>query len=166
MNLDRILKRLPLSILAVMDLLHCITKAPRLLILTELLSVVSILAQQLVDISPKKGMVFPTSLFFIVLANSGERKSTVDKYLMKAIYEFAKNMYEAYKREYEEFKIGAELWEIKKNAIITALRKMSAQGSTEFSELDEKFKDHMRSKPMEPQSKRMLINDVSTAALK
>ena len=166
MNLDRILERLPPSILAVIVLLHRITKAPLLLILSELLSVMSIVAQQLVDISPKKGMVFPTSLFFIVLASSGERKSTIDKYLMKVIYEFEKSMLEAYRREYEEFKVESELWEIKKTAITTALKRMSSQGSTEFSELDEKFKDHMRSKPMEPQSKRMLINDVSTAALK
>ncbi|MFB0812122.1 DUF3987 domain-containing protein [Aeromonas salmonicida] len=130
------------------------------------LSVMSIVAQQLVDISPKKGMVFPTSLFFIVLASSGERKSTIDKYLMKVIYEFEKSMLEAYRREYEEFKVESELWEIKKTAITTALKRMSSQGSTEFSELDEKFKVHMRSKPMEPQKKRMLANDASTAALK
>jgi len=166
MNLDRILERLPPSILAVIVLLHRITKAPLLLILSELLSVMSIVAQQLVDISPKKGMVFPTSLFFIVLASSGERKSTIDKYLMKVIYEFEKSMLEAYRREYEEFKVESELWEIKKTAITTALKRMSSQGSTEFSELDEKFKVHMRSKPMEPQKKRMLANDVSTAALK
>ncbi|MGN4981004.1 YfjI family protein [Aeromonas dhakensis] len=166
MNLDRILERLPPSILAVIVLLHRITKAPLLLIFSELLSVMSIVAQQLVDISPKKGMVFPTSLFFIVLASSGERKSTIDKYLMKVIYEFEKSMLEAYRREYEEFKVESELWEIKKTAITTALKRMSSQGSTEFSELDEKFKVHMRSKPMEPQKKRMLANDVSTAALK
>ena len=108
MNLDRILERLPPSILAVIVLLHRITKAPLLLILSELLSVMSIVAQQLVDISPKKGMVFPTSLFFIVLASSGERKSTIDKYLMKVIYEFEKSMLEAYRREYEEFKVESE----------------------------------------------------------
>lgn len=42
------------------------------------------------------GLVGPTSLFFVIKASSGERKTTVEKLLMSGIYKFEKEQEEIY----------------------------------------------------------------------
>jgi len=67
------------KILAPLDDVSHATKAPEFMILSQMLSVMSIAAQPLVDIRTPVGMQLPVSLYFLILAASGERKSTVDK---------------------------------------------------------------------------------------
>ena len=88
--IEDVIERLDQSLWEPLDVVAYRTKAPKFMILTQMLSVIGIASQQLVDISPKGGLKIPVSLYTLILANSGERKSSVDKILMKPIREFEK----------------------------------------------------------------------------
>lgn len=54
------------------------TQAPLPLIASAVLCTIALSCQDLYEVSPKENMVFALCLFMIIIAESGERKSTVD----------------------------------------------------------------------------------------
>lgn len=64
---------------------HLITQAPKPIIYSSFLSVLSSASQGLLDIEIRDGMIVPCNLFLLTIADSGERKSTVERLLYKPI---------------------------------------------------------------------------------
>lgn len=67
------------------------TQAPRALISASVLGVISLACQNQIDVCRLSNLRSPVSLFLLTLAESGERKSTVDKLLMDPFYQLEKN---------------------------------------------------------------------------
>lgn len=63
------------------------TQAPQGLIAASALGVISLACQNRIDVCRLNNLRGPVSLFLMTLAESGERKSTVDKLLMKPLYQ-------------------------------------------------------------------------------
>ena len=68
--IEAVIERLDQSLWDTLDVVAYKTKAPRFMILTQMLSVMAIASQQLVDISPKSEMKIPASLYTLILAAS------------------------------------------------------------------------------------------------
>ncbi|HDX8359029.1 TPA: DUF3987 domain-containing protein [Aeromonas hydrophila] len=141
------------------------TKAPDFMILTQMLSVMSIAAQSLVDISPPVGMQRPVSLYVFILAKSGERKSTVDNLLMKPFRHYERSLATKTEATYANYVIELELWELKQKALKKCLEK-NHHDSTTFNEAAEEWRLHQLCKPIQPITRRVLIDDISGAKLK
>ncbi|MEH3312257.1 DUF3987 domain-containing protein, partial [Escherichia coli] len=62
-----------------------ITQAPLGLVAASALGAVSLVCQNLIDVCRLNTLRGPVSLFFLTLAESGERKTAVDKLLMKPL---------------------------------------------------------------------------------
>jgi hypothetical protein len=58
--------------------------------------VISLACQNRIDVCRLNNLRSPVSLFLLTLAESGERKSTVDKLLMKPLYQLEENLFEKY----------------------------------------------------------------------
>lgn len=159
------IKRLDQSISEPLDAVVYITQAPEFMILTQMLSVLAIASQQLVDISPKSGMKIPASLYTLILAASGERKSTVDKLLMKAVRKFERWLAEQAEHARQKYNTELELWKTKKKALNKALDAAYKKGE-EPTVLIEVFHIHNASKPTLPMVSRILAEDVTVAKLK
>jgi hypothetical protein len=67
------------------------TQAPQGLIAASALGVISLACQNRIDVCRLTNLRSPVSLFLLTLAESGERKSTVDKMLMKPLYQLEEN---------------------------------------------------------------------------
>ena len=61
------------------------TQAPLSLISASALGAISLVCQNRIDVCRLNGLCSPVSLFLLTLAESGERKSTVDKIFMKPV---------------------------------------------------------------------------------
>lgn len=61
------------------------TQAPLELVLASALSTISLLCQPLIDVERPGKMIGPVSLMVISIAQSGERKSTVESMFMGAV---------------------------------------------------------------------------------
>ncbi|MGL6353731.1 DUF3987 domain-containing protein [Aeromonas allosaccharophila] len=122
--IEAVIERLDQSLWDTLDVVAYKTKAPRFMILTQMLSVMAIASQQLVDISPKSEMKIPASLYTLILAASGERKSTVDKLLMKPVREFEKCLAEQVDAAQQKYQIELELWNMKEKVLRRELGEM------------------------------------------
>ncbi|WMX35191.1 YfjI family protein [Aeromonas caviae] len=163
--IETVIERLDQSLWDPLDVVAYRTKAPRFMILTQMLSVIAIASQQLVDISPKSEMKIPASLYTLILAASGERKSTVDKLLMKPVREFEKCLAEQVDAAQQKYQIELELWNIKKKVLRKELDEMHKKGD-EQPIIIEAWHTHHSNMPIAPVVKRILAEDITVAKLK
>jgi len=163
--IEAVIERLDQSLWEPLDVVAYKTKAPRFMILTQMLSVIAIASQQLVDISPKNEMKIPASLYILILAASGERKSTVDKLLMKPVREFEKWLAEQAENTQQKYQTELEMWNMKKKVLIKELDDMYKKGE-EQAILKDSLHTHNLNKPTSPIASRILAEDVTVAKLK
>ncbi|HHQ4758153.1 TPA: YfjI family protein [Aeromonas hydrophila] len=141
------------------------TQAPSGLIASSVLGVMALACQDLFDIGPKDKLRFPISLYQVVLAESGERKSTVDKLLMKPVRDFEGKSEAQYQEDKKLYDVAMHCWQIEQKALKKAFERAVTKG-----EPSDKHKHQLAaclaSKPATPLRKRLLVNDVTRAAVK
>jgi Protein of unknown function (DUF3987)/Bifunctional DNA primase/polymerase, N-terminal len=103
---------LPLSLQEPIAAIERLTQAPVAIATQSVLAVASLLVQGQVSIKlPFSHQTSPCSLYFLTVAESGERKSSVDKLVQAGILEWEKNQNDAYRLEYAEYKQRHDIWE-------------------------------------------------------
>lgn len=101
---------------------HNITKAPMAMIGSAMLSAVSLACQSKVDVERPGGLKGPTSLFFVTIAESGERKSAIDKNVFSAIHECEKMFAQQHAEEMNWYSGAVEIYEAEKKALFSKLK--------------------------------------------
>lgn len=89
-----------------------ISQAPIAIAAQSALSVVSLAVQGFADVETLGGDA-PCSLYCLTIAESGERKSTCDRLLMRGLRDYERDRAEAYTDEFAIWKRDFELWEAK-----------------------------------------------------
>lgn len=112
-----------------------ITQAPLGLVAASALGAVSLVCQNLIDVCRLNTLRGPVSLFFLTLAESGERKTAVDKLLMKPLYQQEMQLYSRYKSELAVWKNKEELLKAQKKALLSKLNKELRKGADESETL-------------------------------
>lgn len=74
------------------------------------LSALSVAAQHLANVRRAEGLTSPASLYTLAIAESGERKSSVDKHFTTAITSWEANQAESAKPEVTKFKAEHDSW--------------------------------------------------------
>jgi hypothetical protein len=94
---------------------HEVTKAPIALIAASALGAISLACQNRIDVIRPGNHRGPVSLFVLTIAESGERKSTVDKLLLKPLRAKEEQLENIHNREYQIY--------YKQNQIAVSVRK-------------------------------------------
>lgn len=140
-------------------------QAPLPLIFSSAMGAVSLACQSVLDVRRPNGLESPCSLFLLVIAESGERKSTVDKYFKKPIYDFEHEQMLNHQRaqlKYEAEHLG---WEAEKMAILSAIKKNAKKEiSNDF--LKARLADHTEAKPEKPSRLKLIYLDATPEALR
>lgn len=140
------------------------TQAPLPLVATSALSALSIACQHLFDAGRPKGMTSPCSLFFITIADSGERKTSSDRFFTKPIREFENRHTEENKKQHATHEVDLEIWKAKETGIKRKLQKLVSQDKNcESAECE--LRQHHEHRPVQPAKMRMLFDDVSPTAI-
>lgn len=87
------------------------TQAPLAMVATSALTATSIACQNQVDVCRHGNLRGPVNLYSLILADSGERKTTVDKVFMKAFYLRDEALAEEYAKLVENYSTEKEIWE-------------------------------------------------------
>jgi putative DNA primase/helicase len=137
-----------------------LTQAPDALIACSMLGVISACSQGVVDVKRDESLklVGPVGLFVLVVARSGERKTTVDKLLTRAIAEWERAQREAFKPIYQEYLGELKNWESVDAGLRDAQRKASRDGA-EDPALREQIIEHENMRPAEPKAPAILRGD-------
>lgn len=142
-----------------------ITKAPMGLIGPALLGVVSLACQNRIDVQRPGGLRGPVSLFVVVMADSGERKSAVDKLLSEALHEREAHFFQQHAQELMAYKGSREIYDAEKKALLSKMKQEIKHGK-DISDTKEKLNELQLNPPILPVRRRLIMSDTTPAALK
>ena len=102
---------------AVVVAVQDITQAPSGIAAQSALSVGSLAVQGFADVETLGGDV-PCSLFCMTIAESGERKSSCDRLLMRGVRDHEKAQAETYRTGFADFELAREIWAGKRKRLL------------------------------------------------
>ncbi|MBN3064897.1 DUF3987 domain-containing protein [Pectobacterium aquaticum] len=141
------------------------TQAPISLIAASALGVISLGCQNRIDVCRLNNLRSPVSLFLLTIAESGERKSTVDKLFMQPLYQCEERLFEQYSQEMMKYNVRKEAADAEKKAIISKL-KSNTRRNKDTSAMHERLQEWQDAYPKEPVRYKLILNDATPAAIK
>ncbi|HBE9178980.1 TPA: DUF3987 domain-containing protein [Serratia fonticola] len=140
------------------------TQAPEGLIVHTIITALSLCCQAGVDASPMGGVVHPTSLYTYAIAESGERKSSVDDEVMAPFYVYDQVMSEAHVAQQKDYEVRHQVWSMKQSAYFNVIkRKTKRNESTTAEELQ--LLEHKANEPQRPRLCKLLYSNTTPQAL-
>jgi putative DNA primase/helicase len=158
------LDALPDSIREAVEEVQGFTKAPLPLVISSALAALSLAAQTHADAKRAEKLCGPVSLFFLTIADSGERKSTCDGFFSTAIREYDEVQVTLAKPAIKDHMAANAAWEAKHTGIKEKLRHL-AKGGQPTTDLEEALRELEHEKPECPKVPRLIYTDATPEAL-
>jgi len=158
------LDALPDTLRAAVEEVQAFVKAPSPLIASSALEALSLAGQPYIDVKRDERLCGPTSLFILVIADSGERKSTCDQYFMEPIKRYEEEQRKSMEKEVDEYNKKNGIWESKFNGLKDSIRNLSKRGES-TDEVESEIDKHMEDKPKEPKIPQLIYVDITPEAL-
>lgn len=125
---------LPLAIREAVETYQKYGQQPMALVACSALSAVSIACQALADVARDENLVGPCSLSFLVIAESGERKTGADRQFAKALREWEKATNEERAKDIAAAVAKKEAWQSKVDGIKKKLTRLGGSQKPEEQE--------------------------------
>lgn len=154
----------PPQLNCVTQVISCRTQAPVELIMGTCLSAMSLASQALVMFQYSDGRTSPVSLYSVVIAESGERKTAVFNQVMKPILEFEREALKAYSEQIKMYEADSQAWKAINKSILRQITKNEQQEEDNTSE-QERLREHYAEKPEPPKLPKLLYNDATYEAI-
>lgn len=148
----------------VTEAIQTITHAPTELIAGTQLSVISHACQGVVEFEHSDGRRSPVSLYSIILAESGERKTAVFNLLQKPIRDFQKKKLKDYEEEMNICEADSQSWWAIRKTILRQIRKKTGMGEDSTFE-QEQLREHFTHQPKKPKRPKLLYSDATPEAI-
>lgn len=140
------------------------TQAPLPLVATSAFSALSIASQHLFDAGRPNGMTSPCSLFFLTIADSGERKTSSDRYFTQPIREFERRHAEENRAAHQTYATDRDIWRVKEQGLKLNIQRLASRNKP-TAEAEQQLRQHQEHPPVQPASMRLLFDDVSPTAI-
>lgn len=154
----------PPQLNGVMQVISDRTQAPVELIMGTCLSAMSLASQALVVFQYQDGRKSPVSLYNVIIAESGERKTAVFNQVMKPIMEFEKQALKAYSTKVKVYEADLLAWQAINKSILNLIRKNEGKGENNTCE-HKKLREHYLEKPEPPKLPKLIYNDATHEAI-
>lgn len=139
-------------------------KAPTPLVASSALCSISIAVQGVVDVQRGERLVGPSSLYFLSVAESGERKSSCDRFFTRSISEYQRMQKESLTPLLREYEASMKVFESREAGLTDRLRQLSREGKSS-AEIQQRLFELQHEKPKPPRIPRLLYADVTPEAL-
>lgn len=158
------LDALPLPIRAAVEEVVSFVKAPVPMVASSALSALSLAIQAHADAKRLEKLHGPVGLFILVIADSGERKSTCDGFFTKTISDYEEAQAEAAKPALKDHRAAIEAWEAKRGGVKEKIRQLAKEQKSTAS-MESALRDLEHDKPEPPRIPRLLYADATPEAL-
>ncbi len=158
------LDALPATIRAAVEEVQDFVQGPVALVANCALSALSLAIQAHADAKRAEKLTGPVGLFLLTIADSGERKSTCDRFFTKAIHEYEKAQAELAKPALTDHKAAVEAWEAKRGGIKEKIRQLAKENKP-TSDREAALREIEHDKPEPPRVPRLLYGDATPEAL-
>jgi putative DNA primase/helicase len=155
---------LPNRIRGAVEEVQGFVKAPLPLVAASALGAVSIAVQGHFNVRRAEKLTGPISVFFLSIADSGERKSSCDGYFTKTIRDFEQHQREAAKSVQKEYDSKVKVFEAREAGLTDQLRRLSRDGKS-VNDIQRQLFELQDEKPTPPKIPRLLYADVTPEAL-
>jgi hypothetical protein len=140
------------------------------------LGAISVACQGLIEIEQPTGNKVPGSLMLLVIAESGERKTTILEHFFKSVRRFQKLEMEKYQEAYKEYESSLHTWKIHLSVLESDLKKEikeiiesdDFEDAFESGKINKKKKiieNHKSSCPVKPTLPKFIYEDSTPEAL-
>ena len=162
---DYPLGELPIGICAAVEEVKRITQAPLALIVASALASAATACQGLADVQrPTIPGAVPLSIFFVTVAESGERKSAADHFFFAPIAQFDRDRRAEFELNSRQFQADERVWRTKLKGIERSLTKATAMGE-QTADLEDALRAHHEAAPKPPERLRIALSDITPTAL-
>jgi putative DNA primase/helicase len=158
------LDALPANIRAAVEEVAGFVKAPVPMVASSALAALSLAIQAHADAKRLERLHGPIGLFILVIADSGERKSTCDGFFTKTISDYEEDQAEAAKPALKDYRAAIEAWEAKRGGVKENIRQLAKQQKPTAG-MESVLRDLEHDKPEAPKIPRMLYADATPEAL-
>ncbi len=139
-------------------------QAPMAMVGCAALSALSIVIQPLVDVQRAAGLAGPTSLYTLVIAESGERKSTLDSFFTKTIRNWETQATARMQSDVQKHEAAKATWDAKHAGLREAIKAGAKNGGI-TTEHEAALRGLEAQKPVAPLVPKMLRMDDTSEAL-
>lgn len=152
------LDALPGAIRAAVEEVQDFVKAPLPMVACSALAALSIAAQPHIDVQRANRLEGPTSLYLLTVADSGERKSTLDSFFAAPIREWETAEAARMAPDVRAFEADTAIWTAKRDGLREAIKAAAKQGKAS-TDLEADLHEMERSKPEAPKVPKVLRQD-------
>lgn len=141
---------------------HEDTLIPVEMIGSTVLAAIALALQPLIDVASPFGnkKPEPCSLYFLILAKSGEGKSPARECIMEPFESFAAEMHAEYEALFDIYKKDHAIWSSKEKALNRSFQKAAKNGGD--SDVEELLlREHQATEPTKPRSLEMFYEDAT-----
>ncbi|QJP18217.1 DUF3987 domain-containing protein [Stenotrophomonas maltophilia] len=139
-------------------------QAPEALIGMSLIHAISMACQGLIDVKLPTGQIRPVSQNLLIIAESGERKSTVSSLLFAPFREADTEAVASHKDKKEAYQAELGAWEAKNKGLRSAVARAISRGQ-DSDELEARLLEHGRCKPIEPRLRYFMRQEITGKAI-
>ncbi|WP_342918368.1 YfjI family protein [Cupriavidus taiwanensis] len=158
------LEALPPMIGAAVEEVQAFIQAPVPLVASCALSALSLAIQPHVDVQRAEKLHGPCALFLLSIADSGERKSTCDRYFMQPIRDYERAQEESSKPAINAYKADHAAWEAKRDGIQSRI-KDAIKKSRPTADFEDELRDLELNEPAPPKVPRLLYENITPEKL-
>lgn len=138
---------------------------PVALVASSALAVVSLATQGLADVARDERLRGPLSLNFLIVAQSGERKTAADKSLGAALSEWERERADALRDEIKRNRVTLDAWAAEQEGLKAAIKTAMRKKPDETGKLRQRLMEHALAKPGELITPRLRYEDVNPQSL-
>ena len=158
------LAALPAGIRDAVEEAQAAVQAPSEMVASSALAVASLAAQHLADVRRSSALIGPVGLYFLTVAESGDRKSTVDRLFGRSIREFQDSQRDAAKSSLANHAADLAAWQAERDATDNKLNS-DAKAGKRLDGHRADLADIEARKPESPRIPRLLYQDVTSEKL-
>lgn len=155
---------LPSPLREAVDDLHYVAKAPIPIVVASLLSAASLVCSPRRRVRRFNDMVSSTALFLILIAESGERKTTCDNIASEPIRVFDTELLKRYEADLATYRIALGTWKAERQGVTTALKRAAATGIN-CDPFKQRLGEIIAREPVKPNLVSLILRDITPEAL-
>ena len=144
------------------------TKAPLAMVACSALANLSLATQAHYDVQRAEKLTGAISLYFLVIAESGERKSTCDGIFSNAIRQYETQQQEDAKPAIKAYNAEKAIWDATRSGLLDGV-KQDAKGKKKdglnADQLEREMHKHEKNEPTPPRVPRLIYSDFTPEAL-
>ena len=155
---------LPASIQCVINDVGSKTKAPWPLICPSVLAAVATAAQGTYRVRRWEGLTSNVSIYVLTIAESGERKTSVDSLVFESLRNIQTKGEGDFERLMFDYNSAKKVWDIKERVLERALIRALEKGRS-VVDLEAELKVHSKARPDKPVKRKIVYKDVTPERL-